>query len=53
MDGRRLLRLAGVGNGTAVVCNAMLVQRGARDEMRGRALTFVMSATYSVLGLWT
>ena len=37
--------VGGIGDGVAVVCNALLVQRGARDEMRGRALTFVMSAT--------
>jgi MFS family permease len=37
--------VGGVGNGGAVVCNALLVQRGTRDEIRGRALTFVMSAT--------
>ena len=36
----------GVGNGLAVGCNALLVQRGTFDAMRGRALTFVMSATY-------
>jgi MFS family permease len=36
----------GVGNGAAVACNALLVQRGVFDAMRGRALTFVMSATY-------
>jgi len=36
----------GIGNGTAVGCNALLVQRGTFDVMRGRALTFVMSATY-------
>jgi MFS family permease len=36
----------GVGNGVAVGCNALLVQRGTFDVMRGRALTFVMSATY-------
>ena len=36
----------GIGNGTAVLCNALLVQRGTFDAMRGRALTFVMSATY-------
>jgi MFS transporter, DHA3 family, macrolide efflux protein len=43
--------VGGVGNGGAVVCNALLVQRGMRDDMRGRALTFVMSATYGVMGL--
>ena len=36
----------GIGNGTAVACNALLVQRATFDVMRGRALTFVMSATY-------
>jgi MFS family permease len=38
--------VAGVGNGVAVVCNALLVQR-TRDDVRGRALTFVMSATWA------
>jgi MFS family permease len=42
--------LAGIGNGTAVVCNAVLVQRGAPDRMRGRAFTVVMSVGYAVLG---
>jgi MFS family permease len=37
---------AGVGDGAAIVCNALLVQRGTEDAMRGRALTLVMSATY-------
>src|SRR5581483_11177516 len=36
--------VGGIGNGAAVVCNALLVQR-TRDDLRGRALTFVMSAT--------
>ena len=43
--------VGGIGNGGAVVCNALLVQRGMRDDIRGRALTFVMSATYGVMGL--
>jgi MFS family permease len=43
--------LAGVGNGAAVVCNAVLVQRGAPDRLRGRAFTVVMSVGYAVLGL--
>jgi MFS family permease len=43
--------VAGIGNGVAVVCNALLVQRAARDEVRGRALTFVMSATYTAMGV--
>ena len=36
----------GIGNGAAVACNALLVQRGTFDVVRGRALTFVMSVTY-------
>jgi MFS family permease len=42
--------LAGIGNGAAVVCNAVLVQRGAPDRMRGRAFTVVMSIGFAVLG---
>lgn len=41
----------GVGNGAAVACNALLVQRGTFDVMRGRALTFVMSATYLAVAI--
>jgi MFS family permease len=41
----------GIGNGAAVACNALLVQRGTFDLLRGRALTFVMSATYLLLGI--
>jgi MFS family permease len=41
----------GAGNGVAGIFNALLVQRGAPDELRGRALTLVMSANYVVLGL--
>ncbi|HZD86628.1 MAG TPA: MFS transporter [Gaiellaceae bacterium] len=40
----------GSGNGCAVACNALLVQRGTFDLLRGRALTFVMSATYLLVG---
>ena len=43
--------VAGVGNGAAIACNAILVQRGTFDLMRGRALTFVMSITYVLAGL--
>jgi MFS family permease len=43
--------VAGIGNGVAIACNALLVQRGTFDLMRGRALTFVMSATYALLGV--
>jgi MFS family permease len=42
--------VAGIGNGVAVVCNALLVQR-TRDDVRGRALTFVMSATWAGMGV--
>ncbi len=41
----------GVGNGTSVACNALLVQRGTFDLLRGRALTFVMSVTYVLVGI--
>jgi MFS family permease len=43
--------VAGLGNGVAIACNALLVQRGTFDLMRGRALTFVMSATYVLVGI--
>src|SRR5574341_1876847 len=39
------------GNGAAVVCNRLLVQRGAPDQYRGRALVTIMSSNYAVLGL--
>ena len=43
--------VAGTGNGAAVVCNALLVQRGAPDVLRGRAFTLLMSSNYVVLGI--
>jgi MFS family permease len=43
--------VAGLGNGAAIACNALLVQRGTLDAMRGRALTFVMSLTYVLVGV--
>jgi MFS family permease len=43
--------VAGIGNGTAIACNALLVQRGTFDLLRGRALTFVMSVTYVLVGI--
>jgi MFS family permease len=43
--------LASFGNGAAVVCNALFVQRGAPDELRGRAFTVIMSTNYALLGL--
>jgi MFS family permease len=45
--------VGGIGDGAAVVCNALLVQRGAADEIRGRALTLVMSVTYVLMGVGT
>jgi len=43
--------VAGFGNGAALACNALLVQRGTFDLLRGRALTFVMSITYVLVGV--
>lgn len=42
--------VAGMGNGSAIVCNALLVQRGAPDELRGRAFTLIISVNYVFLG---
>jgi MFS family permease len=36
--------VAGCGNGSAVVCNSLLVQRGAPDALRGRAFAVLMSS---------
>jgi MFS family permease len=41
----------GVGNGSANVCNPLLVQLGAPDRLRGRAFTLIMSVNFAVLGL--
>jgi MFS family permease len=41
---------AGVGNGAAIVCNALWVQRGAPDHLRGRAFTLLMSSNFAFLG---
>jgi MFS family permease len=46
-----LAALATSGNGAAIVCNQLLVQRGAPDVMRGRAIAVLMSSTYLVLAL--
>ena len=43
--------LSGIGNGVAVVCNALLVQRGAPDEVRGRVFTVIMSVNYAAYGI--
>jgi MFS family permease len=39
------------GNGSVIVCNRLLVQRGAPDQYRGRTLATIMSSNYAVLGL--
>jgi MFS family permease len=41
--------ISGCGNGSAVVCNALLVQRGAPDALRGRAFAVLMSSNVAVL----
>lgn len=46
-----LLILAGLGNGVALVCNAILIQRGVADRARGRAFTVAMSLSYAALGV--
>ncbi len=45
--------VGGIGDGVAIVSNALLVQRGAADRIRGRALTLVMSVTYVLNGAGT
>jgi MFS family permease len=42
--------LGGSGNGAAIVCNSLIVQRGAPDHLRGRAFTTIMSVNYALLG---
>lgn len=39
------------GNGAAIICNQVLVQRGAPDRYRGRALATMMSSNYAIFGL--
>jgi MFS family permease len=41
----------GAANGAAVVCNALLVQRGSPDALRGRVFTVLMSSSFGVLAL--
>lgn len=43
--------VSGFGNGAAVVCNAVLVQRAVPDRIRGRAFTLVMSIGYACFGV--
>ena len=37
--------VSGIGNGAAVVCNFTYIGRGAADDVRGRTITLLMSAT--------
>jgi MFS family permease len=46
-----LVVVATIGNGCALVCNQLLLQRGAPDRLRGRALAVVMASFYTTLGL--
>jgi MFS family permease len=46
-----LAAVATCGNGAAIICNQLLIQRGAPDIMRGRAVAVLMSSTYLVLAL--
>jgi MFS family permease len=43
--------VSGVGNGTAIVANIVLIQRATPDRLRGRAFTVLMSATYAAMGV--
>jgi MFS family permease len=43
--------VGGMGNATALVCNTLLVQRGAPDRLRGRAFTLIMGTNFAVLGI--
>jgi MFS family permease len=43
--------ISGAGNGATIVCNALLVQRGAPDRLRGRAFTVLMSSNVTLLAL--
>ena len=44
------MALGGSGNGAAIVCNSLIVQRGAPDHLRGRAFTTIMSVNFALLG---
>jgi MFS family permease len=43
--------VAGAGNGAAVVCNAVVVQRGAPDALRGRVFAVLMCSTNATLAV--
>lgn len=46
-----LAAVATFGNGFALICNQLLVQRGAPDAMRGRAMAVLFSTFYTTLGI--
>jgi len=46
-----LVVVGAAGNGAAIISNQLLVQRGAPDRYRGRALATIMSTNYAILGL--
>ena len=43
--------IGGIGNASAIVCNSLLVQRGAPDAVRGRVFTVIMGSNFAVLGI--
>jgi MFS family permease len=43
--------VVGAANGAAVVCNALLVQRGSPDALRGRVFTLLMSSSFGIFAL--
>jgi len=43
--------VGGIGNATAIICNSLLVQRGAPDHLRGRVFTLIMGSNFAVLGV--
>ncbi len=46
-----LVVVAAVGNAAAIICNQLLVQRGAPDLARGRAYATIFSSNYAVFGI--
>jgi dTMP kinase len=46
-----LIIAGAAGNGAAIICNQLLVQRGAPDRYRGRALATIMSSNYAILAV--
>jgi MFS family permease len=46
-----LVVVGAAGNGAAIISNQILVQRGAPDRYRGRALATIMSTNYAILGV--